>query len=492
MKGILYICIFTLLQLSAHLPKSLKAQGFMHAEGKKIVDQKGAPFIIRSMGIGSWMLMEGYHMKTSGIADTQNEFEEKLTKLTSKSFKDTFYRSWLSNHFNEKDLIALKELGFNSIRPAVHYKWFTPPIEQEPDTEKITWRKKGFNLLDSLIEWCSTNEMYLFLDLHGAPGGQGYNASINDYDPNKPSLWESEHNKRKTAALWKKIAQRCVQEPWIGGYDLINETNWTFEGNFEQQNGKNGCHDQNNLPLRNLLEEITDSIRKVDKNHMIIIEGNCWANNFKGLTPPWDSNMVYSFHKYWNPNTVEAIKPYLNMRDKYNIPLWLGETGENSNTWFTQCIQLMESNQIGWSWWTHKQLNDIDDPYIIPTNNGYEKVLAYWKGEGDKPTARETQKAFLKLAEDAKIKNCIFHKDVIDAMFRQTKTSQTIPFKNHFFPGIVYCSDYDMGKIHHAYYDTDYTNTDFNTTTNHGGEYRNDGVDIEKCHDLPSNGFNLG
>ena len=471
---------------------SASAQGYLRADGKQIKEANGKPFIIRSMGIGSWMLQEGYHMKTAGIADTQHELEEKLAALTSEEFKDEFYDRWLANHFTKRDLDSLKEWGFNSIRPALHYKWFTPPIEEEQVAGEITWRQKGFSLLDSLIKWCSANKMYLILDLHAAPGGQGYNASISDYDTTKPSLWESEANQRKTVALWKKIAQRCENEPWVGGYDLINETNWTFEGNFDGDIAKNGCQDTANKPLRRLLGEITNAIREVDTNHILIIEGNCWANNFSGLKPPWDDNMVYSFHKYWNDNDKEAIQDYLDLREEYEVPIWLGETGENSNTWFTECITLMEDHNIGWSWWTEKQLNDIDDPFIIPQNELYKKVLDYWIGEGPKPTQEEVKAGFLRLAEDAKLENCVYHRDVIDAMFRQVNTTETKPFKKHVLPGRVFAVNYDMGRVNHAWYDKEYQNLDMNTTPNKGHMYRNDGVDIQQCKDSQTNGFNIG
>ena len=68
------------------------------------------------------------------------------------------------------------------------------------------------------------------IDLHAAPGGQGYNADISDYDPTKPSLWESELNQNKTVELWKKLSQRYKNEKWIAGYDLINEPNWEIPG----------------------------------------------------------------------------------------------------------------------------------------------------------------------------------------------------------------------------------------------------------------------
>ncbi len=99
-----------------------------------------------------------------------------------------------------------------SVRVAMHYKWFTLPIEEEPIAGEQTWLNKGFEMIDSLLDWCGDNEMYLVLDLHGAPGGQGKNADISDYDPSKPSLWESQDNKDKTVALWQKLAERYSDE----------------------------------------------------------------------------------------------------------------------------------------------------------------------------------------------------------------------------------------------------------------------------------------
>jgi hypothetical protein len=467
-------------------------QGFLKTRGQRIVDGSGEEFILKGMGLGGWMLQEGYMLQTSGFADTQHEIEQHIADLTSEQFKDRFYDAWLKNHFRRIDLDSLKSWGFNHVRVAMHYKWFTPPIGEEPVQGQITWRQRGFNMLDTLLQWCEENRMYLILDLHAAPGGQGYNASISDYDPDKPSLWESEFNKKKTAELWKKLAKRYADEPWIGGYDLINETNWTFEENFEGENAKNGCQDTLNKPLYELMVRITDSIRQVDSNHILFIEGNCWANNFNGMTPPWDDNMVYSFHKYWNPNETEAIQQFLDMREKYDIPLWLGETGENSNTWYTNCIRLLDKHQIGWAWWPEKQLGDQDNPLTVKMNPGYKKLLEYWRGNAPKPDEDFAREALMQLAQDLKLENCIYNKDVIDAMFRQTRTNQTKPWKAHTFPGKVYASDYDLGRVGYAYLDNDFTNTEFRAPTNRGGKYRNDGVDIEMCEDQTTNGYNLG
>ena len=67
--------------------------------------------------------------------------------------------------------------------------------------------------------------------------------------------------------------------------------------------------------------------------------------------------MAYSFHKYWNPTTVETIQKFLDMRDELNVPLWMGESGENNNEWYRSAVALFEADTIGWAWWTIKKLD---------------------------------------------------------------------------------------------------------------------------------------
>jgi aryl-phospho-beta-D-glucosidase BglC (GH1 family) len=134
---------------------------------------------------------------------------------------------------------------------------------------------------------------------------------------------KSEDNKKKMIALWRKLAQRYVNEPWIGGYDIINEPNWGFT---DPVNDKNGTKEKDNSVLRVLMQDITNAIREVDKKHLVIIEGNGWGNNYNGVLPTWDNNMALSFHKYWNKNDLNSIQAILKAREQYHVPVWLGET----------------------------------------------------------------------------------------------------------------------------------------------------------------------
>ena len=80
--------------------------------------------------------------------------------------------------------------------------------------------------------------------------------------------------------MWGKLAERYKEREWIGGYDILNEPNWNLNGN----------------EIRELYVQITNAIRAHDQNHIIFVEGNWFANDFSGLTPPWDNKWFTVFY----------------------------------------------------------------------------------------------------------------------------------------------------------------------------------------------------
>ncbi len=477
------------------LHSNMFAQGFLRADGINIVDGNGNNFVSRSIGTGNWMIQEGYMMQSTGAGiNTQWQFREKLIETIGEARTDTFYNAWLANHFTRADVDSMKAWGFNSVRPALHYNLFTPPIEDEPVSGEITWLDKGFEMLDSLIAWCRDNEMYVFLDMHGAPGGQGKNMDICDYDPSKPSLWESEHNLTKLTALWYEIAKRYKDEPWVGGFDLINEINW----DFENSGNENGCNCKHNKPIIDIFERMIDTIRTVNTNHIVFVSGNCWGNNYSGMDglADYDDNLVYTFHKYWSFNTPNSLDWIIERRDRLNVPLWMSESGENSNTWFTNATSLFEANNIGWSWWPVKK-SGINNVLRVIMPPEYTDLLNYWQNGSPQMSETQAFEAVMKWNESHKIENCIIQYDVIDALTRQINSYEAIPFKKHVLGEEIFFTDYDLGRNNVAYFDTDTANhhidTGNYTAWNQGWGYRNDGVDIEPCNDTEvTNGYNVG
>jgi len=469
-----------------HAPAA-PARDFLRADGTRIVDGQGRPVILRGMGLGGWMLQEGYMLELPKFG-TQRVIRQHIEQLIGPQKTAAFYTAWLDNHTTKADVDAMARWGFNSIRLPMHYALYTLPVEQEPVKGQQTWLEDGFRRTDELLAWAKANDMYLILDLHAAPGGQGNDINISDRDPKQSSLWDDPAKQEKMIALWRKLAERYKDEPNIGAYDLINEPNWGFADRAD----RTGCKETGNGPLRDLLVRTTAAIREIDTRHMLIVEGNCWGNNYQGVFEQgvWDKNLVVSFHKYWDATTPDTLAKVLALRDQHQLPLWLGESGENSNDWFARAVELVEGEGIGWSWWPLKKIR-YNNPLQIVPNPGYQRLLDYWAGKGPKPSAADAEQALMQFAShDVRYENNLQHPDVVDALFRASHSLQSVPFREHRIGaggGRVAAIDFDMGRDGVAYRDMTPANERGagaeRVTWNPGMTYRNDGVDLGKRKD---------
>jgi hypothetical protein len=441
---------------------STSSSGYLKVNGKNIVNNNGT-FQMKGVNTGGWEVMEGYIMHTPYGAPnnmgSQHGILNGISKLAGASTASSFHDNWLSNYITKSDIDSIAKWGFNSIRLPMHYELFTDSVNVDSYTET------GFKLIDTMLSWCRANNLYLILDMHAAPGRQS-NDNPADCGPDRTSqLWTSSFYQNKTVRLWQMIAQRYANEPYIGGYDLINETAYSFP---------NG--DQ--TPMRTLFIQITNAIRLVDKNHLLWIEGNWYATSFGALTPTWDNNMAYSFHYYNGDHSQGSIQGYLDLMNNNNVPIWAGEFGENSNEWMAGTISLFNSFGISWSVWTYKKLSTISAPVSSDIPNSYQTLLNYWNNGGAAPSAAATQTGLNDIVNSGKLTNSHPLKDFLDGIFRQPYTNNSIPYKKLSVPGTVKAVDYDMGRLNAAYYDADYQNTG-NGFYNQGWTYRNDGTDIE-------------
>jgi endoglucanase len=449
--------------------------------GKEIINTtNNKEVVLNAMNFGNWMVMEGYMMNSSDQAPDQHTWKQKLTTLIGSQNTSLFYDTWLKNHVTHKDINQIKAWGFNAVRIPVHYEYFVNK------GAGIIWNDQGFILLDSIIAWCSAEGIYAVLDLHAAPGGQSDNA-ISDYDNTKPSLWESESNKTKTVELWKRISERYKNEPWVAGYDLINEPAWNLP---------------NGTDLLNIYQRITNAIRNNGDNHIIFIEGNWYSNDYTGLTPAWDDNMVYVFHKYWSDASNIDIKWITDFREAQNRPIWCGEHGENSNDHFTKIVETFNENKIGFSWWPMKKFESINCFSNAKFPPGYSDLLNYLGGTNPNLNPDNAFNTLIQLAENVKIENCKIQIEVLRSIFVQPGNREIEPFSSTPFylgnsaPTRLYTPNYDQGMNGYAYSDVAWEDvrltTGNYTAWNNGWVYRNNGVDIEATNDPLSNGYTVG
>lgn len=149
---------------------------FFESSGEKIVDGSGQSFYLKGIGLGGWLLQEGYMLHTSGFANAQWQIRQKIVELIGETNTEIFYEAWRKNFIRKIDIDSIRAWGFNSIRLPFHYNLFA--INSNPPQ----FINKGFEIIDSLLSWCEANQIYLILDMHAAPGGQS-DENISDYNP---------------------------------------------------------------------------------------------------------------------------------------------------------------------------------------------------------------------------------------------------------------------------------------------------------------------
>jgi hypothetical protein len=351
------ICCIALI-FCCHLQAPAQQKGFVSTRGKNVILPDGKPFIMRGTNLGNWLVPEGY-MFGFQHANSPRLINQVFQELIGPSETRLFWKQYLDNFITAADIHYLKSLGMNSIRVPFNYRLFTREDYLGENNEN-----HGFRLLDRLISWCKKEQLYVVLDMHCAPGGQTGD-NIDDGD-GYPFLFDSKADQELTVSIWKRIAAHYRNETTVLGYDLLNEpiAHYFDKAHF-------------NPELEPLYKKITAAIRTVDKNHIIILGGAQWDSNFQPFGPPFDSKLVYQFHKYWTSPGKEVIQEYLDFRNKYQVPIYCGETGENSDSWVDSFRTTLEQNAVGWHYWPYKKLESASCVVQIKKPAYYDEIIRY-------------------------------------------------------------------------------------------------------------------
>ena len=379
---------------------SLSAQTFLHTDGLNIVDESGKKVLLKGVGLGNWMLAEGYMWKFGENGDRPRKIEKIVEHYLGAEKAEQFWKTYHKNYITETDIRRIAELGYNSVRPALNSRLF---MKEGGNNEFVD---EGFQLLDSLIARCKKHHLYVIIDMHGAPGGQtGQN--IDDSPNDIPELFTNPANQDLLVKLWVKIAARYKDEPTVAAYDLLNEP----------LPERTGAADKYKNQLVVVYQKLIKAIRVVDKKHMFTLEGYNWANNWSLFDKPLDSNTFYQFHYYcWdNPDNLNDISGFVKKQKQLNTPVWVGETGERNPAIYFATSQYLEKNNMGWSFWPWKKMETINTPYSYKSPTDWKAVTTYSRG-GDQIALTNPESTFNELLENIKLENCTYFPDVVNAM----------------------------------------------------------------------------
>ena len=347
----------------------LVMQGTNKEDKRYIYDSDGKLLTLHGVNAGNVLLQEGWMTcfsldpkynddgslkkdKDGNIQYPEFTQEDMLTGMESnpnlKDKKNELLNTYYKSFFSEEDFRIIKEdLSLNCIRLPFYWR----NILNDDLTRKD--EDTAFSYIDWFLENCKKYNLYLILDLHGAPGSQnGYEHSGLLLD--KGTLWTNESYQNATIDLWSYVSYHYTYTKpelgkYIATYDLLNEP----------QEEKDTPESKTCFDLQN---KIYKAIRNNNDNHLITFE--CiW--DFSVSPNPDDygwTNIMYEYHHYnWSHKTVtmDAFMAYHDMKhigSDYDVPIYIGEFTyfEDKDNWNTAIYDWYGNRGYSWTIWNYK------------------------------------------------------------------------------------------------------------------------------------------
>ena len=147
--------------------RSITATGFLHTQGVDIVDDGGQKIMLRGVGLGNWMLPEGYMWRFGQEGDRPRKIEKIVTDLIGPDRAAKFWKEYRAQYITQNDIRRIAQLGFNSVlRPPWMPGCFYPKV-------KIRFiRMKDSSCWIILIRWCKRSGIYVIIDMTPRPAAR--------------------------------------------------------------------------------------------------------------------------------------------------------------------------------------------------------------------------------------------------------------------------------------------------------------------------------
>jgi len=410
-KNVLF-CLLIALTLSACDPAPKKEvavqDAFIKIDGQNLISPNGEKFFIRGINLGNWLNPEGYMFEFKRTSSARL-IDQAFREMVGPDFTNQFWKQFKYNYVTREDIRYIRKTGMNTIRIPFHYKLFT-----DEDYMGLSVAQDGFQRIDSLVSWCRESAIYLILDMHDAPGGQTGDNIDDSYG--YPWLMTSEESQNQFVAIWRKIAEHYQNEPVVLGYDLLNEPIATYFGDEK---------DKLNAALEPVYKKAVAAIREVDENHIVLLGGAQWNSNFRIFTDSkFDDKLMYTCHRYWCDTLQANIQDFVHFRDSVNLPIYMGETGENTDQWIGAWTRLMERNNIGWTYWPYKKMGRPSSMVNIAQPENWDKIVEFTQASRNgfdeirkaRPDQELMKKAMLQFVENCKYNNCKVNESYVKAM----------------------------------------------------------------------------
>lgn len=374
--------------------------GFVHADRGRLADGRERHTVLRGVGLGNWLLPEGYMWRFPREGpQSPRQIEALISDLVGDEAAAAFWRSFRERFISEADIERIAAEGFDHVRLPLNSRLLIDEAGQP--------REEGIALVDRLIEWCRRHRLWVILDLHGAPGGQT-GTNIDDSPREQPDLFVVGGAYRDfTIALWTLLAERYRDETTVAGYDLLNEP-------LPHEDADRYAAD-----LVSLYRDLTVAIRGVDPNHLLIYEGTRWSTDWSIFSEAPDPNAMLQFHKYWSAPDRPSIAGYLEQGQALGLPVYMGEGGENGTGWLQTAFGLYEDLGISWNFWPWKKLDTWTSPLSVTPPPRWDELVRYAAGQGARLPSAQAQALLDDLLDRMRPDACEYRVGVVNALFHR-------------------------------------------------------------------------
>ena len=422
-----------------------RVKGFVRADGRWMVNGDGERIVLRGYGAGNWTNPEGFMVGgTRGfntpynrpqLLDRARSMDWLLRELCGTDYARQFWPKWYRRHLGQRDIQAMAELGYNSVRLVLNGAAF---LDEEPG---IHFNEDTFAMLDDVLDWCEQYRVYAILDLHAAPGGQSCGGCDNGVD-NVPHLFLDEENWERTIVLWEEFARRYRDRWIVAAYDLLNEP----------------LNNEEWFSLKDQLKAFYDDciarIRRIDTVHLLTIESPMWSTMMEVFDHNYDplcNNWCIHIHNYGFTPQLNEIMAVLERAEYFNVPVWMGEGG-NSPAANAVFLEMLAREGIGYALWCWKSAAPMQPrgeggPANYPLPEGWQQIFDYADHGGPKPGYAKAQAIFDALLENLDYDKCSHNLSLHRHNLRQPGISIPGAGYDHGAPGEAFLGHWSRGNV---------------------------------------------
>jgi len=358
--GILLASMLHSAYAGAATPKTDQAwvfsgEGFLRAEGNRIVDEKGSIILLRGANFfgyeyGLWSMhteLDYRTMASWGFNIVRLPIAWNFIEPQPGRYDDSYFTNYV-----DRDIAWAKKYGLRIILDMHQYSW-SPYF-----TYFDSWHTAGVpSWAVSSYPNTAEGESRAVADFWSGLGPNGTSPSAT----NLPM-------KARFIDMWKHVAGRYVGEMIVAGYDLFNEPSvFSSDGSY--------VYDVNQFCKETeaqFLETVIDGIRTVDANHMSFWEPCVIHFTSTTLSRHVDRiNVAFSPHypgiEILSPNGYDGdsakLQAYfeatvLGYAKAWNQPVFVGEWGilvnaPNAAQFIRDFSALLDRNLVGGTWWSY-------------------------------------------------------------------------------------------------------------------------------------------